>query len=75
MGAARFRVHWHYRHVARWRPQMVGLGHGAHWIGSVVGLRNRVSQTWLHCDEHDLDHDSQSQHVCVAQARIGINNH
>mgnify|MGYP006960967151 CR=1 FL=1 len=75
MGATRIRVCRHHRHVAGWRPQMVGLGHGAHWLGSVAGLRNRLQQTWLHRDERYLDHDSQSQHDCVAQTRIGFNNH
>ena len=73
MGVTRFRVYWHHRHVACGRTQVVGLGHGAHRFGSVVGLRNRLQQTWLHRDESDLDYDSQSQHVCVAQTRIGIN--
>ena len=74
MGAARFRVCRHHRHVARWRSQMVGLGHGAYWLGSVAGLSNRLQQTWLHRDERDLDYDPQSQHDCVAQTRIGFNN-
>ena len=75
MGAARFRVCRHRRHVARWRSQMVGLGHGADWLGSVAGLCNRLQQTWLHRDEHLLDYDPQSQHDCVAQTRIGVNNY
>jgi len=75
MGAARFRVCRHYRHVARWSSQMVGLGHGAYRLGSVACLRNRLQQTWLHRDELDLDHDTQSQHDCVAQTRLGFNDH
>ena len=75
MGAARFRVCRHRWHVARWRSQMVGLGHGAHWLGSVAGLCNRLQQTWLHRDERLLDYDPQSQHDCVAQTRFGNNNY
>ena len=75
MGAARFRVCRHHRHVARWRPQMVGLGHGAHRLGSVACLRNRLQQTGLHRDERDLDYNPQSQHDCVAQTRIGVNDY
>ena len=66
MDPAGIRIRRHYRHVAGWRPQMVGLGHGAVRFSAVAGVRNCVQQAWLYCHELYLDYDSQPQHVCVA---------
>lgn len=63
---AGIRICRHHRHVAGWRPQMVGLGHGSLRFSPVAGLRNCVQQARLYCHELYLDYDSQSQHDRVA---------